>query len=395
MSKNLLLFSLCLILYPPLHSALTSITGEIGFDVNSDGHQEVVLNGAGLGIGTFPSANLHVSGNTMLSGDLRVGTISGNSNIELHGSIAYEVNHVSSNTILSNHLVYLVDTSSSNITLTLPSANTVQGRCYHIKKSSTNNDILIRDASSKNIDNASLLILRGSNPLPSIDVFSDGSQWYIKSLISDCSMNAIDLNSWWGFNESSGNTSVDLSDQGYTATMDGGLVLSGNTAPSGNAISFDGSTNYFRVTNFYSNFFNNQSSWSYLLWVYPTKTDSNLLSHPTESSAYIYIGANYELVFGVYFGTIASSPSNSVTPNQWNHIAVTRNGSNIVVYVNGELTHSTTSSTTTNASVTGDLQIGRFTTSTSFSLAGMLGETRFFSSTLTHADIECYYDSKF
>ena len=117
-----------------LFSEVKSTTGQILFDVNGDTVGEAFLNSTGLGLGVTPASNLHVMGNAIISQNLSIGGVSGSSNLNLHGTLSMAVQSVSANAILSNYSIILADSSSSNITLTLPYAGNVVGREYWIKK---------------------------------------------------------------------------------------------------------------------------------------------------------------------------------------------------------------------------------------------------------------------
>ncbi len=104
-----------------------STDGKIRFDTRMDGQAEMTLNSTGLGIGVLlPSSNLHVNGNAIISEQLFVGGSSGSSNLNVIGTIGYGVQTVSSNATLGDSSVVLVDSSSDNITLTLPYAGNVR-----------------------------------------------------------------------------------------------------------------------------------------------------------------------------------------------------------------------------------------------------------------------------
>jgi hypothetical protein len=138
----------------PICADVQSPNGTINFDVQSDGQTEMNLNTTGLGIGATPAANLHVGGNAIVSQQLFVGGSSGSSNLNITGTLGYSVQTVSSNTTLAEYSIVLVDTSSSNITLTLPSASSTTGRTYKIKRI-TNDDHGLKVTSSDNIDGLS------------------------------------------------------------------------------------------------------------------------------------------------------------------------------------------------------------------------------------------------
>lgn len=157
-----------------------SIEGHIKFDVQSNGQSEMLLNSTGLAIGEShsPSANLEVQGNALISGTLSVGSsTTGSSNLNISGSFGYGLSTYSSNATLGDSSFVLADTSSQDITLTLPYAGNVNGRLYKIKKTSTQN-ILTLHGGGNTIDDRSEFLF-GSGNLGYMNVISNGSEWYI------------------------------------------------------------------------------------------------------------------------------------------------------------------------------------------------------------------------
>ena len=129
-----LCFSLMLfLLTSSLLSDVISPNGQIKFDVQSNGQEEMTLNEVGLGIGVTPSANLHVNGNAVMPHKIFIGNNSGSSNLNVHGTLGYVTKMVSSNTTLGDDAMVLVDTSSANVKLTLPDADLHEGKIIHVK----------------------------------------------------------------------------------------------------------------------------------------------------------------------------------------------------------------------------------------------------------------------
>lgn len=228
-----------------------STTGQILFDTEMDQQEEMTLNSTGLGIGISPSANLHVNGNAILSGKLFIGSNEGSSNINIHGTLGYGTQTVTSNTTLGTYSMILADSSSDNITLTLPYAGNAIGSLYNIKKISTNNNVYI--TSDNLIDGYSIPLLisnSSSASMPYVKVISDGINWHLLNdlEISD-SISMSNLVIWLQLNESQGAvTAIDASPsrnhgtyQNFTSSNIGIKGINGNAAE------FDGSNDYISL----------------------------------------------------------------------------------------------------------------------------------------------------
>ena len=99
----------------PASADVRSLNGTINFDTNSDGVPDAVLNNTGFGLGkTTPSANLHVTGNSIVFGSMLIGGTSNasGSNLHLNGSYGFSVQTASSNATLSANSLVLADCSA-------------------------------------------------------------------------------------------------------------------------------------------------------------------------------------------------------------------------------------------------------------------------------------------
>lgn len=134
-------------------SDVKSTSGSIKFDIQSDNQEEMTLNETGLGIGTSPSANLHVNGNAIVPNQLFVGGSEGSSNLNISGSLGYGFQTVSDNTIIGSKSIVMADSSEGNILLTLPDASENEGITYLFKKISSENDVTITGEDGDRIDN--------------------------------------------------------------------------------------------------------------------------------------------------------------------------------------------------------------------------------------------------
>jgi len=106
-----------------------------------------------------------------------LGTNNPKSATDINGSVSYSIIKVVANTTLNDsHYTVIGDTSSSSLTITLPSAVNCLGRMYRIKRSG-GNTMDIQTSSGQTID------LSGSSvSLSNLEVKvlqSDGSNWWL------------------------------------------------------------------------------------------------------------------------------------------------------------------------------------------------------------------------
>jgi hypothetical protein len=179
----------------------------ISFDSDNDAGVEMQIYGTGNlhfwevnAVIEIPGAvnitqNLSVSGNIVSSGNLNIGngafyvdatnskigigTTSPKSQLDIQGSFSFSTEIVTSSTTLSGNQQIFADSSSGNITLTLPSALTTKGRVYLIKKTSDLNSVTIQG--TQNIDSAPTveMLPTGTSMYSSLGLVSSGVQWYI------------------------------------------------------------------------------------------------------------------------------------------------------------------------------------------------------------------------
>jgi len=214
---------LFLSIWVSLSADVKSTSGEIRFDVNDDNAEEMRLNSTGLGIGTT----------------------SPTSTLDLKGSFGMNLQLVSGNTTLSSNSLILVDSTSDNVFLTLPTASSVTGRQYWIKKRSGNNQVWI--TASETIDglDGHLELTEEIRFQPYVHMVSDGSAWFVINSTPNVQnvIAADNLIGWWKLDESSGATvAIDSSVKKMHGTISN--ISSDNVGVDGifdEAIWFDGS----------------------------------------------------------------------------------------------------------------------------------------------------------
>lgn len=159
-----------------------SSRGEISFDINNDGQSEAIVNQNGLAVGTglSPSSRLHVQGNALISGSFNTGSGTiGNSTLGISGTFGQSFETLSSNADIGSHSMVFGNSSAGNITLTLPDSTTIgDGRCYTIKKTSSDFTVVVRSDGGKfDGENAIGLSVRGH-----LKVISNSGNWSILSV---------------------------------------------------------------------------------------------------------------------------------------------------------------------------------------------------------------------
>jgi hypothetical protein len=170
------IFIILLFLISALMADINSTSGQINFDTQMDNLAEMTLNETGLGIGTTPSSNLHVNGNTIISNKLYIGDSSGSANINIQGSIGFGIETISDNVTLFNSSITFCDTSSDNIELVLPDPATISSRIFIFKKTSRSNKLIISTNTYFDASYFDEITLEGSH-LPSIKLMSVTSHY--------------------------------------------------------------------------------------------------------------------------------------------------------------------------------------------------------------------------
>lgn len=383
------IFIVLLILMQSLVADIKSTTGRIKFDTQMDGQPEMTLNSTGLGIGITPSTNLHVNGNAAISNKLFVGGSAGSSNLNINGTIGFGFQTVSSNTDLREHSIVLADSSSDNITLTLPYAGNVTGRQYEIKKISPSNSVWISGGGNL-IDDVSPIELPESSNLASVKLISDGRQWYKidQKDLSD-TVASSNLVGWWKLDETSGTVALDSSGQGNDGTY---IVSSDNLGVDGiisKALDIDTSTSYVSISN--SNDPTDQLSVSVWVNLDRHKNWSHFVDRGwiATNNWLVYAPSSGLPTFSIYDGasqTTAQS-STAMSLNTWYHIVATYDGSNMRIYVNGDLQDTTAISITLN---TGPIRLSN--TGASAYLDGKIDDARLYNKTLTASEVRALYD---
>lgn len=381
-----------------LRADVISTDGTINFKPNSD-VTELSINTTGLGIHTNASTNLSVEGNTIISNQLAIGTSTISSNLSLSGTLGMSTEMISSNTLLGDHSVVIVDTSSDNITLTLPYTGNMVGGQYIIKKISSLNFANIVH-SNGTIDNSYEIIAMGSGSggfKPFLHLASSDNTWRILGYTDYLFFYepTLGLERYYKLDETSGTTATDSSGNGDDGNLTGGFTFTGNTGVMGNALSFYGNPD--QVTTNYGNGLDPTDTLTSLsFWAYPTSGGNNkgTIGVPLGTNQRSYVGiSNNTWSIGIQDSAFGTNNDFSVTYNEWTHVALVMDGENATLYVNGEKgTSSQSVKDYTSYTLTGDISFGN---AWGDYYEGMLDEIRIYSRALSDFDVLQLYREDF
>lgn len=416
--KYLILYFL-LLPYIIAQANVQSTTGTINFDADNDTNYDMVLNTDGLGIGTTPSSNLHVSGNAIISSKFSIGTNSSNSTVHINGTLGYSIQTVSSNTstgntTLGDNSFILADTNTAgaNIRLYLPSASNVIGRLYTIKNTGSTHDVSIIGL----IDDSDKVVLAGnSTTLTYIKLISSGSQWYILDISDGSSADTIasgNLTGHWKLDETSGTSATDSSSNSNTGTFAGGTFASQTvTGKINRGVDLTTSNGY--NINIGDKKLSSESGKyiSIFIWCKVTSTGGNrgIFSKWGEGGS----GMGWALVHDGYHlrsklshnGTTLRKQfqyNNVFTDGNWHHIGITWDGStgDLQTYVDGaavapDAIHAN-GSVTTIYQTSANIQIGCREDSTgaqTLYCQGMVDDARIYNKVLTSEEVFQLYEA--
>ena len=167
-------------------------SGNIEFDLKNDGTSGIVMT---------------------KEGKVGIGVVNPVSTLELKGTFGLNSQIISGNATIGANSMVLADSSGGNITLTLPSASSLSGRIYTVKKISNANEVLLSGGGSY-IDSV-LSFTFSSNHLGSIQVISNGTQWLILSIST-----MLTASSW---------TPADITTAAWYDANDASTVLAGSS----------------------------------------------------------------------------------------------------------------------------------------------------------------------
>jgi glucose/arabinose dehydrogenase/chitodextrinase len=199
----------------------------------------------------------------------------------------------------------------------------------------------------------------------------------------------------YSFDEGTGTTANDSSGQGNTATLKNGVAWV--AGQHGKAASFDGVNDYITIPNSASTNISG-SALTLSMWINPQSlagSDSVIIGkfwNTTQSSPYYQYGLELgggnrtDFYVGTASGPLVAVGGTTLPFNQWSHLAITFDGTQVKTYVNGALVNTQALSATITARGN-PMNIGADASPAQFS-KGSLDDLRMYSRVLTQAQIQ-------
>lgn len=199
------------------------------------------------------------------------------------------------------------------------------------------------------------------------------------------------LEFYYSFDETSGSFVRDVSANDYNGTTVSSPSWGAGQVDS--AVSLNGSSQYMTGADV-----DESGTITVSAWVYPTSTQSSTIisknSTTSDSQANLTLASSVPTIQMTINGsdTSATDTGNALPNNTWSHVAATYDGSDLSLYVDGNLADSTPASgaiSTNNLAWT----IGRFANSGTSYFAGSIDEVKMFSRALSASEITAEYDA--
>jgi hypothetical protein len=364
--------------------------------VDGDHQIEMTLNTTGLGINTLPSRNLDVSGNGSFSTQLSVGGSTGAANLNLQGTVSHVAQIVNSDTTLGSSSYILADSSSDNLILTLPSASSVSGTSFFIKKTSPLNQVWITAIENIENYNTHVLLSRQNINLPFAQLTSDGSQWYLLNKSSDAEtvVAADNLEGWWKLEDISGTSATDTSLNKNHGTLNGSFTFEDNIISDqrDRALVLDGSDDGIVITQ--APAINAGNNISFCIWLKGGVQGTNyrrIFSKSTGTAGFELqvqtAGPNVGLRIDTSAAANQVKTINTVLDDEWHHYAFTLSNGLVKIYLDGQVALNTAYNHGNGFSNTTDLKIGYG----GAYFQGQIDEFRFYSRVLSAEEIDAIY----
>ena len=178
-------------------------------------------------------------------------------------------------------------------------------------------------------------------------------------------------------------TFTDSSLNGLTVTAVGNAQITSSSQYGTGAGSFDGTNSYIQVgTSNDSKFLFGTGDFTIEFWCYVNAFSGTSIQTPINNYGSSVTGWNIQLNcvntnnvrFSYGDATLVMTASNTISPGQWNHVAVTRSGTTARIWINGVA--SATATNSTNISAASTLTIARGATGAAQYFNGKLDDLR-------------------
>ena len=316
-----------------LGSTILSPTGSIKFDVDMNNSHEMELNNIGLGVGKTPSANLDVSGNAFVSNSITIGVGHSHSNININGTLSMIPFSSNVDVSLDKYSLNIIDSSISDIEVTLPGHQDRLGQIFSVKKKYIENCISVQ--SSGNIDLDYEGIELGEDKKGSVTLFASDDGWLIMSshekfrkLISTDNLLA-----HWKLDDENGDIANDSSGAGLHLTISGGNNWLEDAVRKGGH-GFNGS-NYSQSIG--GAITGASGVMSFAFW-FKGGTNNGFVFSNQGSHFCRYLTASsgsLRFVFDGSTGNGSTVAGSNLGDGDWHHVVVTHDGSNHNIYIDG------------------------------------------------------------
>ncbi len=158
----------------------------------------------------------------------------------------------------------------------------------------------------------------------------------------------------------------------------------------GQAFDLDGVDDFVRLP---GNPLSGLANFTYAAWVNPRAGASNLFSPEASSGVFYWIAPDMQLEWQLG-GTDRRDLTDPLEVNAWQHVALTREGSTVKVYVNGVEASSIVDNTSANPVMNSELQFGRFINNdTCCMFDGLMDEVYLFDNTLSQTEVAFLMDN--
>jgi prepilin-type N-terminal cleavage/methylation domain-containing protein len=207
-----------------------------------------------------------------------------------------------------------------------------------------------------------------------------------------------DIVGYWHFDEGTGTSTLDASgNENDGELINGPTWSSASDCKAGRCLDFDVDASVQQVNASNGSGLDSQVPLTLMAWIYPegtggTDSRSTIIKGYDPSSYYLsYNDTNRALDCYWYETSPAgyhSTPSDSVSLNEWSHIACVWDGSYLYQYVNGELKKTT--GVTGSGRQASSITIGAESTARQFD--GLIDEVRIYNTALSSSTVKSIYD---